>query len=80
MVVMVPKVGSPVRSYYSRRRALKEIRIRETKVRMVEGIERLGAYRDVEPFRNLEVLEQVEVKVEVVRPAILVAPLRRIAR
>ena len=43
---------------------------------MVERVERLRADRHVDPFRNLEVLEQVQVHVEVVRPAILIAALR----
>ena len=44
---------------------------------MVERVERLRANREVEPFPNLEVLEQVQVHVEVVRPTILVACLPR---
>src|SRR5271157_4550401 len=52
-----------------------EIRVGETKIGMVERVERLRANREVEPFPDLEVLEQVQVHVEVVRPAILIAAL-----
>ena len=48
----------------------------QIEVRVVEDVERLRANRQVEPFRNLEVLEQVHVHVEVMRPAKLIAPLR----
>ena len=58
-----------------RRIAREEGIVGETEVRMVEHVERLRANRQVEPFCNLEVLEQVQVHVEVVRPAILIAPL-----
>ena len=43
---------------------------------MVEHVERLRTNREVEPFPDLEVLEQVQVHVEVVRSAILIAALR----
>ena len=45
---------------------------------MVEHVERLRPNRQVEPFSNLEVLEQVQIHVEVVRSTILIAALRRI--
>ena len=51
-------------------------RVRQTEVGVIERVERLCANREVEPFGDLEVLEQVQIHVEVVRSAILVAALR----
>src|SRR5689334_1477167 len=45
---------------------------------MIEHVERLRANGEVEPFPDLEVLEQVQVHIKVVRSAVLIAGFDRI--
>src|SRR5581483_947046 len=45
---------------------------------MVKCVEGLSADREIEPFPDLEILEQVQVDIEIMRPTILVARLHRI--
>src|SRR5579862_1043317 len=52
--------------------------VRQTEVRVIERVECLCPNRKVEPFSNFEVLEQVQVHIEVVRSAVLIATLNRI--
>ena len=60
--------------------ARKEGVVGQVEVRVVEDVERLRANRQIEPFSNLEVLEQVHVHVEIMRSAELITPLGWVSR
>src|ERR1019366_984195 len=52
--------------------------VRQGEVRVIEHVERLRANREVEPFPDLEILEEVQVHIEIVRSAILITAFNRI--